>query len=89
MVTLPFSTDEKAMLEASMAVVLLNLILEHDTPGYAYVALPADKMQLFLAEHAGSDATWPEYVRVLYEGEGEHPPEEIRAWFYDTYGFES
>ncbi|MBA4274506.1 MAG: hypothetical protein C0436_02510 [Alphaproteobacteria bacterium] len=76
-------------LDGTMTVLLLNLMLDDDSAGYAYVAMPSDKVAGFLTGSAGEALTWPDYVKLLYQGEGEHPPEEIRAWFFDTYGFES
>lgn len=84
----PLSGDE-AVRDASMAILLLDLQLEDEVAGYAYIALPTAQIETFLTAFAGKAMDWPEYVKLLYRGEGERPPEEIRAWFYDTYGFES
>lgn len=83
------SAEEKAEIDASMAVLLLNLILEGDLPGYAFVAMPAAKVPDFFTDFANAEVEWPEYVHILHQGEGDTPPEEVRAWIYDTYGFES
>ncbi len=82
-------TEDNAVRAQSMAILLLDLQLEPEVFGYAYVAMPASHVETFLTAFAGTASDWPDYVRVLYQGEGERPPEEIRAWFYDTYGFES
>lgn len=79
----------QAALDTGMAVLLLDLLLEGEMPGYAYVAMPAGKVAVFLSGFAGSAIDWPDYVRLLYRGEGDRPPEEVRAWIYDTYGIES
>lgn len=83
------TVSQQDTLDGTMAVLLLNLMLDEGVAGYAYVAMPSDKIAGFLATSAGEAVAWPDYVSVLYQGEGEHPPEEIRAWFFDTYGFES
>lgn len=85
---LPPTTEQDA-LDHSMAILLLNLILEDEKPGYAYVAMPAGKVAGFLTEFAGFGIDWPDYVTILIKGEDEKPPEEVRAWLFDTYGFES
>lgn len=81
--------EAHAALDASMAVLLLDLILEDERPGYAYAAMPAGKVAEFLAAFAGLGIDWPDYVTLLYQGAGDTPPEEVRAWIYDTYGIES
>lgn len=83
------AAELQAALDAGVAVLLLDLMLEDQKPGYAYVAMPAGKVPGFLTEFAGLGIDWPEYVTLLYQGAGDTPPEEVRAWIYDTYGIES
>ncbi len=73
----------------TMAFVLLSLQLEDGEMGYAYVAMPADKTVIFFRQFGGRELALPDYVTVLHQGYGETPPEEVRAWFFDTYGMES
>lgn len=72
----------------TLAFALLSLAYG-EKPGYAYVAMPADKLAGFFTELAGQVFDWPDYVTVLHQGMGEYPPEPVREWFYDTYGMES
>lgn len=75
--------------KGAMAFLLLSLLLDDDTTGYAYVAMPADRVVEFFKTFGGREVTWPDYATVLHQGIGDYPPEPVRAWFHDTYGMES
>ncbi len=76
------------MLKESLVVLLIHLEDEAGTPLYAYIAMPSEKASSFAQDYESSP-DWPDYVRLLYQGEGEYPPEEIRAYVYDTFSLES
>lgn len=79
----------RKFMKETMALLLLNLQSQEGEPGFAYVAMPSEKVAEFFNNFAGKAIDWPEYVTILFQGEGVTPPEPVKEWFYDTYGFDS
>jgi hypothetical protein len=79
----------RKFMKETMALLLLNLKTPEDAPAFAYVAMPSDKVAEFFKTFAGKGIDWPDYATVLFQGAGATPPDAVKEWFYDTYGFDS
>jgi len=80
---------QKLIAEKSVIILLLNLKDSEDNPGYAYFAIQADKAAHFLKLQAQKATELEKHGIILYQGEGESPPDDVRAWFAHEYGLAS
>jgi hypothetical protein len=74
--------------EPDFSIHLLSDIDETGKQAYYFIKIPKEKLREFykLAEGAGP-FDLSAYGDILYSAYGDTPPEHIRKWIYEEYGF--